>query len=210
MHPAPRPATVTRLLGGVAPVLLLALALGGATGACSAGDGSAGAPVQGAATSPVAPTGTDPAPMPTHVPASGASATPSHVAADPMVPPASAVAAAWALRPAYVTASTAETQAAYAYALARPDVLRWLPCYCGCGGMGHRSNLDCFVKPRDEAGDPLLFEEHASYCDVCVKTALMADRMVREGRTLLEIRAAVDSTFGGLAPGTPTELPPAG
>ncbi len=34
----------------------------------------------------------------------------------------------------------------YAFAVDRPDVLRWIPCYCGCVHDGHASNLDCFVE----------------------------------------------------------------
>jgi hypothetical protein len=42
------------------------------------------------------------------------------------------------------------------------------------------------------------------------KTANLADGMLREGRTMVQIRAAVDSTFGGgTAPGTDTATPPA-
>ena len=121
-------------------------------------------------------------------------------------PPADA-SEAWAARPAFVLV-TAQTQEAYAYALYQPQVIKWMPCYCGCGGMGHRSNLDCYLKPG-QAGRRTVFEEHASYCDICVKTTLLAKRMFAEGRSLLEIRMAVDQTFGGAAPGTPTDLPPA-
>jgi hypothetical protein len=32
--------------------------------------------------------------------------------------------------------------------------------------------------------------------------------MLREGRTMIQIRAAVDLTFGGRGPGTDTVLPP--
>ena len=53
------------------------------------------------------------------------------------------------------------------------------------------------------------YEEHASFCDVCVKTANMADGLIREGKTMVQVRAAVDSTFGGgAAPGTDTAQPP--
>jgi len=46
-------------------------------------------------------------------------------------------------------------------------------------------------------------------CDICVKTALMAKQMAADGRTLTEIRTAVDRTFPVQGvPGTPTELPP--
>ena len=45
----------------------------------------------------------------------------------------------------YVRALPEDWQAAYQVsALARPDVIGWMPCNCGCGADGHRSNLDCF------------------------------------------------------------------
>ncbi|NJD26764.1 MAG: hypothetical protein FIA92_00515 [Chloroflexi bacterium] len=115
--------------------------------------------------------------------------------------------ATWNVRPDYVR-SHPRIEAAYAYALARPDVITWLPCYCGCVAMDHRSNLDCFFKPT-QPGASLEFEEHASYCDVCVETALMAKQMLADGASLAEIRDEVDATFGGRAPGTVTPLPPA-
>jgi hypothetical protein len=114
---------------------------------------------------------------------------------------------AWAARPAFTKADPM-TEEAYAYALYHPQVVQWMPCYCGCGGMGHRSNLDCYLKPAIP-GMPTTFEEHASYCDICVKTTLLTKKLISEGRSLREIRAAVDQTFGGAVPGTPTDLPPA-
>ena len=83
-----------------------------------------------------------------------------------------------------------------------------MPCYCGCEAMGHRSNLDCYLKPGMPGGKTT-FEEHASACDICVKTTLLVKEMYSHGKSLREIRLAVDQTFGGAAPGTPTELPPA-
>jgi hypothetical protein len=127
----------------------------------------------------------------------------------PMDPGASeAMQAAWAARPVFAQAD-ARTQEAYAFAMAAPQVLKWIPCYCGCGAMGHGSNADCFFKPTREGLSSLTFEEHASYCGICVDTALMAKQMLGEGQSLRAIRNAVDSTFGGSAPGTPTDLPPA-
>jgi hypothetical protein len=118
------------------------------------------------------------------------------------------MAAAWVVRPAYVDANGAATSEAYAYALTRPDLLQYMPCYCGCVAMDHRSNLDCFLRPR-QAGMAISFEEHASYCVVCVDTALMAKRMLGDGASFAAIRAAVDAEFGDSgAPGTETDLPP--
>jgi hypothetical protein len=123
------------------------------------------------------------------------------------MPTQAEISAAWKTRPSYVQALPSEWQGAYAFALARPDVLQWLPCYCGCGAMGHGSNLDCFFQRRDTGS--IAWEEHASFCDICVETANMASTMLREGRSMTQIRAAVDATFGGTAPGTDTPLPPA-
>jgi hypothetical protein len=120
--------------------------------------------------------------------------------------PGDAASKAWATRPAYVR-QNARTEEAYAYAMASPQTLRWMPCYCGCGAMGHGSNLDCFFKPTRDGLVPS-FEEHASYCDICVETALLAKQMSGDGASLRTIRDAIDARFGGGAPGTPTELPP--
>jgi hypothetical protein len=168
------------------PVFLVAI-LGGAVAGCSA-QHSGGSDV----------------PAPVMSPEAHASMTPSEAAGE--VPTPDEVAAAWAMRPDFVSGADQATQAAYAFAIARPDVVEWLPCYCGCGAMGHMSNLDCFIKPTE--GAPVVFEEHGSYCGVCVETALMGQDMLAKGATLIQIRAAVDTEFGDLAPGTPTDLPP--
>lgn len=158
-------------------LVVLALASGATFGACS-GSGHEPTGVNG--------TGTKPMAGATH-----------HAPADAVD--------AWANRPAFARGH-APTEEAYAYALFHPEAVAWMPCYCGCGAMGHESNRDCFLKPAD--GGPTRFEEHGSYCDVCVETALLTKRLVGEGKSLLEIRQAVDRTFGDRAPGTPTELPP--
>ena len=57
--------------------------------------------------------------------------------------------------------AAAEVQEAYRYAVANPDFLQWMPCFCGCGAQGHRSNLDCYVVAfRDDGAvqlDPMSF-----------------------------------------------------
>jgi len=113
--------------------------------------------------------------------------------------------AAWAHRPGFTHASAA-TEAAYAYALHNPHVFEWLPCYCGCGTMGHRSNLDCYFKPTTDG--TIAFEEHASYCDICVQITLKAKELIAQGMSLRDARAAIDEAFAGGLPGTPTEVPP--
>jgi hypothetical protein len=102
-----------------------------------------------------------------------------------------------------------QTALAYEFALDRPDVMLWMPCYCGCGGhSGHKNARDCFVKSSSSPGN-VQFDEHGSTCDVCVNIALRAREMTLAGRPLTEIRVAVDQEFGDIGPGTDTPLPPA-
>jgi hypothetical protein len=45
-------------------------------------------------------------------------------------------------------------RAVYEFAARRPDVLQYVPCFCGCERSGHVGNDDCFVKSRDASGRP--------------------------------------------------------
>src|SRR5687768_7595590 len=82
--------------------------------------------------------------------------SPSNQAHPTMAAMDGAQAAAWAARPDY-THNTARTEEAYLYAMQHPLVVQWMPCYCGCGGIGHGSNLDCYFEPG--AGGTIVFEE---------------------------------------------------
>ncbi len=110
--------------------------------------------------------------------------------------------------PQYVTAAGSQVVLAYEFALDRPDVMLWMPCYCGCGGhSGHKSARDCFVKATSSSGN-IQFDDHGSACDVCVNIALRAREMTLAGQPLSEIRATVDQEFSDIGPGTDTPLPP--
>ena len=45
-------------------------------------------------------------------------------------------------------------QAVYTFAARHPEVLHYVPCFCGCQRMGHSDNDDCFIKSRDARGRP--------------------------------------------------------
>ena len=45
-------------------------------------------------------------------------------------------------------------QAVYTFAARHPEVLHYVPCFCGCQRSGHRDNDDCFIKGRDAKGRP--------------------------------------------------------
>jgi len=51
-------------------------------------------------------------------------------------------------------------RAAYKFAAEHPEVLSYVPCYCGCERSGHRGNEDCFVTRRDAKGDVVEWEPH--------------------------------------------------
>ncbi len=68
------------------------------------------------------------------------------------------------------------TLKAYTYATEHPEILEQLPCYCNCGihgsqmseGRPHRFLRDCFINDQGQ------YDDHASYCDVCVGSAITA------------------------------------
>ena len=67
-----------------------------------------------------------------------------------------------------------------------PQVADGLHCYCGCADdPGFRSLLSCFE------GDGM-----AQSCQVCQGQARLAHTLHRQGKTLNQIRAAVDAKFG--------------
>jgi hypothetical protein len=51
----------------------------------------------------------------------------------------------------------AEVREAYRFAIANQDVLRYIPCYCGCGSSGHTSNASCYLKEGSKPGN-LIFD----------------------------------------------------
>lgn len=95
--------------------------------------------------------------------------------------------------PAEVQAAPVIVQQAYQFAVANPEVLKELPCYCGCGAMGHTSNYACYVK--EEAGGGFSYDSHALACSICVDITQDAMRLMREGKELKAIRLYVDQTY---------------
>ncbi len=65
--------------------------------------------------------------------------------------------------PDYVQSASPNVQEAYRFAVANPESLDHIPCYCGCGGMGHGNNLDCYVAAFNSEGSVAQFESHATY-----------------------------------------------
>ena len=62
--------------------------------------------------------------------------------------------------PEKVRRSPPVVQEGYRFAIANPEILAKLPCYCGCGSMGHTSDLDCFIEEFKPDGT-IVFGYHA-------------------------------------------------
>jgi hypothetical protein len=105
--------------------------------------------------------------------------------------------------PPDVQTASVTFQEAYQFAVANPDLLDDIPCYCGCGGLGHRSNYDCYVKGVT-AGGNILFDRHALGCQVCVDITHDTMRLLDEGKSSDEIYAAIDEVYSQF--GRPTIL----
>jgi hypothetical protein len=74
--------------------------------------------------------------------------------------------------------------AVYRQAAEIAPVLDGLRCYCECDRhSGHYSLLSCFES------------DHGAACDICLTEAAFAHQMTKEGRSLKEIRKAVDALY---------------
>src|SRR6185369_11024684 len=101
-------------------------------------------------------------------------------------------------------------RAAYVFAAEHPEVLSYVPCFCGCERGGHRGNHDCFVAARDNNGDVTAWEPHGLECTVCIDVATEARQMFTSGASVRDIRAAVEKKWAGFNGGhTPTPAAPA-
>jgi hypothetical protein len=98
----------------------------------------------------------------------------------------------------------------YQFAAQHPEILMYMPCFCGCNQSGHRSNVDCFVKSRAANGDVTAWQEHGAVCAMCLAVGETAMRMHAAGASVKEIRAEVERKFANLTDfRTATPAPPA-
>jgi len=93
-------------------------------------------------------------------------------------------------------------QEAYQFAVANPDILQQIPCYCGCGSMGHTSNYSCYVSGEDEAG-AISFDAHALGCSICVDITQDTMRLLDQGKRVPAIFNTIDQTYSRFGPPTP-------
>jgi hypothetical protein len=74
-------------------------------------------------------------------------------------------------------------KASYVVAQNDPQLIAQLPCFCYCERFGHTSLHDCFVS------------DHAETCDICMKEALHANQLSKQGMSSVEIRDTIVAEF---------------
>jgi hypothetical protein len=79
-----------------------------------------------------------------------------------------------------------QVRAAYEAAKQYAHVLEEIYCYCRCKeNIGHRALIECFET------------DHATNCNVCMNSAIIAARMTKDGKTPKEINTAIDALYAG-------------
>lgn len=95
---------------------------------------------------------------------------------------------------------------AYQFAVTNPDALKNVPCYCGCGAIGHKSNLACYIKefgadgPLAGISDKPVFDDHAMGCSLCVDIATDVMKMTGEGKSPADIRQQIVNSYSKFGP----------
>ncbi len=104
---------------------------------------------------------------------------------------------------------TEVVRAAYKFAAEHPEILSYVPCFCGCERSGHRGNEDCFVRARDINGDVIEWEPHGMECAVCLDVAERSERLYASGASVSDIRATIEREWQGKSTNhTPTPHAP--
>lgn len=97
-----------------------------------------------------------------------------------------------------------QVKEAYVFASENKDLLSHIPCYCGCGNIGHESAYNCFIKEEKSDGN-IEWEEHGSGCGTCYNIALDSKKLLEQGKPASEIRDYIDNKYSQY--GNPTNTP---
>ncbi|WP_243290796.1 PCYCGC domain-containing protein [Bacillus sp. FJAT-47783] len=112
--------------------------------------------------------------------------------------------------PSFLSEQTEQIQTIYQAAALHEDLLRSMPCYCGCAETaGHRDNFECFVHKIKENGE-VVWDDHGTRCKVCLEIAANSILQYEKGASKKEIREQIDERYQeGYADPTPTPMPQA-
>ena len=101
--------------------------------------------------------------------------------------------------PAEMKSAPAAVRQAYQFAAANPDLMKQIPCYCGCDDEGHTSNYDCYVSGV-EANGTVTYDPHALGCSICVDITQDVMRLLKQGKTVPDIKTYIDQIYSKYGP----------
>ena len=104
--------------------------------------------------------------------------------------------------PAEMKDQPARVKDAYRFAIANPDLLKQIPCFCGCVAEQHESNYNCYVAEDGGPGSVLDFDNHATGCGICVDITQDVMTMQQEGKSVDEMRQVINQRYGNFGPST--------
>lgn len=109
--------------------------------------------------------------------------------------------------PGFLKGSDHQISEIYQLVAAHPDVVKQIPCYCGCGSsVGHRSSFNCFIAEMKK--DAITWDSHGMKCGVCLDIAAESISLKQQGKSIKDIRQFIDQKYkDGYAPPTPTPMP---
>jgi hypothetical protein len=101
--------------------------------------------------------------------------------------------------PDEVKSAPTVVQQAYQFAAANPEVMKKIPCYCGCEDIGHTSNYSCYISGEDENGR-VTYDSHALGCSICVDITQDVMRLLKQGKPIPEIKTYIDQIYAQYGP----------
>ena len=87
----------------------------------------------------------------------------------------------------------------YQFATDHPELMKQIPCYCGCADLGHTSNYACYISGVDAKGK-INYDEHALGCSICVDITQDVVRLSKLRKPVTEIQAYIDQTYSQYGP----------
>ena len=82
----------------------------------------------------------------------------------------------------------------YEFAANHENIVRYVPCFCGCETVKHQSVESCFIKARTPDGR-VTWSRHGASCGLCVDVVEAARELHTQGHSVQEIRRLVVERF---------------
>jgi hypothetical protein len=101
--------------------------------------------------------------------------------------------------PGEVKSAKPQVQQAYQFAFANQDLMKHIPCYCGCDDDAHKSSYDCYITNVDDQGR-ITYDPHALDCKICVDITHDVMRLFKQGKPIPEIKAYIDQSYSQYGP----------